>query len=88
MTDAPHKAGDGTEAPKAIALEALDQRLARSHRSVLTGLQKRLAMAEARLTTKEVDARTHHSDLKRERLYVEELRRAEARMRGVVERRG
>ena len=71
-----------------MTAEALDQRLARSHRSVLAGLQKRLAMAEARLATKEADVRTHHSDLKRERLYVEELRRAEVRIRSVVERHG
>ena len=52
--------------------EELLARLARSHTSVLAGLQKRLAMAEARLQSKEDDARTHPSDLKRERLYVAE----------------
>ena len=68
--------------------ESLDQRLARSHRSVLAGLQRRLTLAEARLAEKEADARTHHTALKREQLHVAELRRAEARMREVVERSG
>ena len=68
--------------------ETIEDRLARSHRSVLSGLQQRLAMAEARLNVKESDSHTHHTALKREQLNVEELRRAEEKMRGVVERLG
>lgn len=64
--------------------EDLQERLTRSHRSVLAGLQVKLAHAEARLQAKAADERTHHSDLKRERLYVADLRRAEAKMRSVV----
>ena len=68
--------------------EDLHARLARSHSSVLAGLQTRLARAEARLLAKEAALSTHHSDLKRERLYVAELRRAEEKMRSVVARQG
>ena len=68
--------------------EALEDRLARSHRSVLAGLQRRLVLAEEKLAAKESHPETHHSDLKRERLYVEQLRRAEGRMRDVVARSG
>ena len=78
----------GAREDSANAVEALTDRLARSHRSVLAGLQQRLIQAETRLTLMESNARTHHSALKRQRLYVEELRRAETRMREVVDRSG
>ena len=69
-------------------VDPLDQRLARSHRSVLAGLRRRLALAEERLAEKEADARTHHTALKRQQLHVAELRRAVARMRDVVDQSG
>ena len=64
--------------------ESLEDRLVRSKRSVLAGLQRRLALVEERLARKEAAPGTHHSDLKRERLYLEELRQAEAKLRGAA----
>ena len=72
--------------PHALIAESLEERLAKSHRSALLGLQKRLLIAEDRLRRKEADPDSYPSDLKRERRYVEELRRAEESMRSLVGR--